>query len=185
MSVKFNQKGYIGQSMSVRAQEAYDNGEMPLSKWGKKQILDELYAMGYSEDKLLLLNKLTKKELSDLFLTYSSYHHMGKYANSINFYSVAFEKELTQEEVDKIIASRPPRKPREKKVKEPNLYITALVEYTNWSKWGRRYMKETKHEVVKFRTLDKLVQTKCGMKRLNSLSIIKKKVQKTRYAEKL
>lgn len=110
---------------------------------------------------------------------------MGKYANSINFYSVAFEKELTQEDVDKIIANRAPKKPREKKVKEPNLYITALVQYTEWNKWGRRYISKTKTETVKFRSLDKLVSTTCGMKRLSSLDIIKKKVQKTRYADKL
>lgn len=33
---------YIGQKMSVRACEAYDNGEKPLSKWTKADIIDEV-----------------------------------------------------------------------------------------------------------------------------------------------
>lgn len=32
-------RGYIGYSMSVRAAEAYQSGEKPLSKWSKSDIL--------------------------------------------------------------------------------------------------------------------------------------------------
>ena len=31
--------GYVGYSMSENAVEAYDNGEMPMSSWRKKDIL--------------------------------------------------------------------------------------------------------------------------------------------------
>ena len=34
--------GYHGYSMSNNAVAAYDNGEMPLSKWTKSAILNEL-----------------------------------------------------------------------------------------------------------------------------------------------
>lgn len=41
-AIGFNQKGYVGQSMSVRAKQAYDDGEMPRSKWSKAATLDAL-----------------------------------------------------------------------------------------------------------------------------------------------
>lgn len=31
-AVSYGQGGYVGASMSVRAQEAYESGEMPISK---------------------------------------------------------------------------------------------------------------------------------------------------------
>lgn len=34
--------GYSGYSMSNRAVEAYEDGEMPLSKWSKQLIIDEV-----------------------------------------------------------------------------------------------------------------------------------------------
>ena len=40
--VNYNQKGYKGASMSVRAYQAYDNGEMPKSKWSKKAIIESI-----------------------------------------------------------------------------------------------------------------------------------------------
>lgn len=33
--VVYGQKGYLGSSMSVRAAEAYEQGEMPISRWTK------------------------------------------------------------------------------------------------------------------------------------------------------
>lgn len=33
--VAYGQKGYLGSSMSVRAVEAYEQGEMPISRWTK------------------------------------------------------------------------------------------------------------------------------------------------------
>ena len=34
--------GYSGYSMSNRAVDAYEDGEMPLSKWTKKMIISEV-----------------------------------------------------------------------------------------------------------------------------------------------
>lgn len=40
--VRYGQSGYVGCKMSERAQDAYDNGEKPMSKWSKWDILSEL-----------------------------------------------------------------------------------------------------------------------------------------------
>ena len=37
--VAYGQKGYLGSSMSVRAVEAYEQGEMPISRWTKTAII--------------------------------------------------------------------------------------------------------------------------------------------------
>lgn len=37
--VVYGQKGYLGSSMSVRAAEAYEQGEMPISRWTKTAII--------------------------------------------------------------------------------------------------------------------------------------------------
>lgn len=84
--VSYNQSGYVGQSMRVRAKNAYLSGEKPKSKWTKAAILEELeemfgdYASGFS--------KFSKQDLFDNVCRYSSYHHTGIFATITNFYSV-------------------------------------------------------------------------------------------------
>jgi len=111
-------KGYVGRSMSVRAAEAYGNGEKPLSKWTKAKIMDSILDIVYDYDLDLDLEeiaKLTVEEMKDNLLTLSSWHHTGKHYNVTYFYSVDVDG-LKSLNVDEIIASREPRKPREKKV---------------------------------------------------------------------
>ena len=89
--------GYVGNKMSVRAKEAYDDGEMPLSKWTKSDIIDRIEELiDYNDIKIKFdinaLNKLTKSELIDLFLYQSSWHHTGKYFNQTDFYDVDQDK---------------------------------------------------------------------------------------------
>lgn len=86
--------GYHGWSMSNRAVEAYDNDEMPKSKWTKARMLDEIAR--YMEDNWLTLGadadayvaKLTKDELFSRFFRCSSWHHTSKYFNATDFYSL-------------------------------------------------------------------------------------------------
>lgn len=40
--------GYIGNKMSVRAYEAYESGEKPLSKWSKVAIINTI--LNYRDD---------------------------------------------------------------------------------------------------------------------------------------
>ena len=41
-AVSYGQGGYVGTSMSVRAQEAYESGEMPMSKWTRGAIISAI-----------------------------------------------------------------------------------------------------------------------------------------------
>ena len=89
--VKFNQKGYSGQSMSVRAKQAYDSGEMPKSKWTKSAIIDALED-AFGENAIADFKKFSKDTLFTNLCKYSSWHHTGKFANATEFYS--FDPEL-------------------------------------------------------------------------------------------
>lgn len=89
--------GYVGQSMSRRAAAAYDNGEKPLSKWTKSEILSRLsekaaengetLPAGYIEN----LKKVSLENLRIFFLKETSWHHTGKFFNETNFYDVIDE----------------------------------------------------------------------------------------------
>lgn len=75
--------GYIGYSMSRRAAEAYEDGEMPKSKWTKKAMVA---AIKDACDELDLeydpaIEKMKKVELFDTFLYNSSWHHTSKFFN--------------------------------------------------------------------------------------------------------
>ena len=116
--VNFNQAGYVGTAMSVRAAAAYDNGEMPFSKWTKKAIIEQINYMLANEKDILIqsfetetmdyrikdydkelarqaievvnqkLVKLSKEDLINTFLKYSGYHHTGAYARRTSFFAV-------------------------------------------------------------------------------------------------
>lgn len=85
-TVRYNQSGYVGQSMSVRAKNAYDAGEMPKTKWTKSAIMDVLYTL--FGDAASGFNRFSRQDLFDNLCTYSSWHHTGKYANATNFYTI-------------------------------------------------------------------------------------------------
>lgn len=86
--------GYVGWSMSRRAQEAYDEGEAPKSKWTKARIRDAIDETLREADLTLderaaaYLDTLTKDELFHRFLRESSWHHTSKYCNRTTFYAV-------------------------------------------------------------------------------------------------
>lgn len=86
--VSYNQNGYVGSSMSVRALEAYESGEKPKSKWTKAAMLAEM--RGYCEDYDIryVEPKMTKDELFDRFFEWTSWHHTGKFANPTDFYGL-------------------------------------------------------------------------------------------------
>lgn len=43
--VVYGQKGYLGSSMSVRAAEAYEQSEMPISRWTKTAIIQAIWSV--------------------------------------------------------------------------------------------------------------------------------------------
>lgn len=56
---------YIGYSMSVRAAEAYGDGERPLSKWRKEDIIDRIFEV--AEENGITL-KVSRKDIDKLTL---------------------------------------------------------------------------------------------------------------------
>lgn len=78
--------GYSGYSMSKRAEKALGEGMAPLSHWSRSEIL---YELSYFEN--LDMDKIKKYSLPTLqwyFLSLREWHHMGKYCNEVNFYSI-------------------------------------------------------------------------------------------------
>jgi len=82
------QSGYVGSSMSVRAEEAYANGERPISKWTKKGILDAAKNKGASEEALASMKAMPIAQLRELALAETSWHHTSKMLNETRFYSI-------------------------------------------------------------------------------------------------
>jgi hypothetical protein len=82
-----NKASYLrhGRGMSIRAIEAYQQGEMPATKWAKE--------LG-----------LTTEEVREL-LTFSSWHHTGKYARRTEFYTLP-EEEVLYERAKNSVSSR-------------------------------------------------------------------------------
>lgn len=182
--------GYNGWSMSNRAVEAYEDGQMPLSKWSKKLILSEIERIVDEEEikanfSMENLNKMNKDELTCHLLSLNSWHHTSIYCNETNFYGIdtSAVEALTNEKIASIIASRMPKEKKPFEEKKPNLFITALVYYDQWEGTRNHPKKVYYEEVVHFRSNDKMVNTRCGNKRISSLTIIKKVEQKTKYAE--
>lgn len=75
---------YIGNRMSERAFNAYQEGAKPLSKWTKREILDLIDSV--DSDLSKKLSKVSKKKLQETFLVCTSWHHTGSYFNKTNFY---------------------------------------------------------------------------------------------------
>jgi flagellar motor protein MotB len=86
--------GYVNFSMSVNAQNAYNDGKKPLSKWTKKTILEEIennLPKIYDEKKLQELKEMTKEKLIQDFLCCTEWHHTSKFYNETNFYCIDFD----------------------------------------------------------------------------------------------
>lgn len=87
-------RGYVGQSMSVRAVEAYESGELPISKVTKGACvacLKRTLEAGKIDDKTFdKLKKVSLQAFKDVIeLEYeSSYHHTGKYFQVTYFYQI-------------------------------------------------------------------------------------------------
>jgi hypothetical protein len=99
--VSYNQSGYVGSSMSVRAMEAYEAGERPKSRWTKALMLAAIRDACRDAERVMLpeVSKLRKDEVFSRFFVVTSWHHTSKYANETDFYGV---DEMAVEE-----ASRP------------------------------------------------------------------------------
>lgn len=79
--------GYVGKSMSERAVAAYKSGEMPISKWSKKILIEAVEELNENID-IELLSKINLHNLRMLVLTNSSWHHTGTFYSETNFWEL-------------------------------------------------------------------------------------------------
>ena len=111
--------GYKGMAMSWNAVKAYENGEMPFSKWTKKNIVDEIKNRR-NDINIDLIKKLDVESLKATFLRKSSWHHTGEFFNQTDFYEIDEEKieNLSNEKVASWIENDKKDKELFKKFKE-------------------------------------------------------------------
>lgn len=89
-AVSYGQGGYVGASMSVRARQAYESGEMPLSKWTRGAIISAIkdycadFDLAYNPE----IESMSRAKLADTYLEYKSWHHTGRFARETEFYGL-------------------------------------------------------------------------------------------------
>lgn len=126
--------GYHGCSMSNNAVAAYRNGEKPLSRWTKDEILSlvEDLPLKCSFEKV---KKLPLSLLKDYFLKYSSWHHTGMHYRETDFYELDefYILDVTDENIDQWMADYKKEKEEEKqkKAKKP-IGERWRCEYLEW-----------------------------------------------------
>lgn len=142
--------GYDGWSMSNNAIEAYKNGEKPISKWKKSEILHQIEEMVDNGElslncSFMVLEKTPEDMLKKVCLYKSSWHHTGKYYQITNFYSLDIKaiRKLTDERLRKEVSDY--REQRKQLRQEKENAAEELWECT-YSKWsvsrGRRKVKK-------------------------------------------
>lgn len=94
--------GYYNYSMSNNAVAAYENGERPLSKWTKKDIIKTI---GQDViDRNPQLKALKAKELKAIFLTQTAWHHTSKFYNETNFYACRTLQDIKDNPEDTLLS---------------------------------------------------------------------------------
>ena len=117
---------YINQSMSLRAFEAFKSGEAPLTDWKKESIIECLEDSNcYSKSEIEQISKYSLKVLKDIFLKCSSWHHMGKYYNKVDFYAIEIPA-VNFEILEKMLESAKSLNSEKAKAKEETkkVYVT-------------------------------------------------------------
>lgn len=125
--------GYHNFSMSNNAVDAYENGEMPLSKWSKKAILAAVAAA--APDALPLLSNCPLAVLRAHVLERSSWHHTSSHYNKTDFFALdefALE-DLTPETVAEWIREHKTAAPAAAPSRRPG-----SIAYIEWSGSLRR-----------------------------------------------
>ena len=124
--------GYSGYSMSNRAVDAYEDGEMPLSKWTKKMIISEVVEHEHFTEEEL--KKYPKNVLAEYFLFESSWHHTSKFCNATDFYSIDEDiaKEGSIKELEEIKKRYTPERKPKKEIKK----LEARKAHITYLEWG-------------------------------------------------
>lgn len=91
MVVRYGQKGYVGLSMSENAKAAYEDGEMPYSKWTKARMIAAIKDCCYDNDLKFdetIVHAMKRDDLFSEAMEYRAWHHTGKFAQQTDFYGV-------------------------------------------------------------------------------------------------
>lgn len=89
-AVSYGQSGYVGASMSVRARQAYESGEKPMSKWTRGAIISAIkdycadFDLAYNPE----IESMSKTKLAEAYLEYKSWHHTGRFARETEFFGL-------------------------------------------------------------------------------------------------
>lgn len=139
--------GYVGNRMSKRAENAYENGEYPLSKWTKNTFFDRLEEMIENEEIILKcdiekLKLMPVKFIKRNCLILSSWHHTSSYFNETDFYEIDIDyveslDNTFLEEKRKELKELRKMELQEKNTKE---FYFADIKYEEWEgsrKWGK------------------------------------------------
>lgn len=151
-------KGYDGKSMSVNARDAYENGEMPISKWTKKLIIEAIEEYAFENDiELADLYKLNISESSHYFLEYSSWHHTGALYKPTAFYKLNSEavKSFDKYKVEEIISARKKTEKDNKQLLEEELNQEALKMAKDTHKKLSIIFANDNHNIKQFTTFIK------------------------------
>lgn len=118
--------GYHGYSMSNNAVNAYEDGEKPISKWTKTDIINEILSINPKLDEKLL-KKVNVSILKNNALTYAGWHHTSNHYNETNFYKIDDDVENWTDDFVKTLTAAQVEKKEEPKEEK------ALCEYLVWS----------------------------------------------------
>lgn len=138
--------GYKGFSMSNNAVEAYESGEMPLSKWTKAEMLEAAEKTIKADELKVdfnfeLLKKVKVADLKRILLIKSSWHHTSSRFNKTDFYTIDADslESLTNADLERLIGKKTTKK------EEPKI-----------EKWECRFREKTggtlKHPKYEFFT---------------------------------
>ena len=118
--------GYDGYSMSIRAREAYENGEKPKSKWTKKEIIEHIKQSNPSI--VSIVSKMSLLEIKNYFLYRSSWHQTSQMYNRTDFYSMMSPEEIAALRVEDL-----PEHKKEKDKEITSVVYRGSIQYLEWS----------------------------------------------------
>lgn len=141
--------GYDNYSMSNNAIKAYEDGEKPLSKWRKTDIIEEIEFLveeGEIELKCSMntLKKASLQTLKQICLVMSSWHHTSSHYNRTDFYYIDtfMVSLLTDEDIKRVEQDN-----REKRAKQQPTEEKWKCTFLEWS-GSRNHPKATEKTEV-------------------------------------
>lgn len=143
--------GYFGFSMSNNAVEAYGNGEMPLSKWTKKKIFEDIEEMNLDlKCSVEILKKIPVKELKNIILCQASWHHTSSHFNKTDFYTIDYKRleSLTDNDIKKLI-----KKIKEEKEKSASVQLVEEKWKCQFLEWSGSRKHPVATEIIEIGTI--------------------------------